>query len=98
MKRALASLAIVLFILLRVSPVDAGDGAFKSGVFDPPSAAPDFELQGSNGAPLVLNKFRGKVVAVAFGFSYCQRVCPVTLANLSDVFKKLGAAATDVQV
>jgi protein SCO1/2 len=98
MKRALASLAMVLFILLRVPLVDAGGGAFKSGVFDPPSAAPDFQLQGSNGAPIVLNKFRGKVVAVAFGFSYCQRVCPVTLANLSEVFKKLGAAATDVQV
>jgi len=97
MKRAAALLAM-LPVLLAVRVVDAGDADFKSGVFDPPSAAPDFELQGSNGSPVVLSKFRGKVVALAFGFSYCQRVCPVTLANLSEVFKKLGAAATDVQV
>ena len=97
MRRAVALLAM-LPVLLAVPVVGAGDGDFKSGVFDPPSAAPDFVLQGSNGAPVALSKFRGKVVAVAFGFSYCQRVCPVTLANLSEVFKKLGAAGTDVQV
>jgi len=97
MKRAAALLAM-LPVLLAVRVVDAGDADFKSGVFDPPSAAPDFELQGSNGSPVVLSKFRGKVVALAFGFSYCQRVCPVTLANLSETFKKLGAAAADVQV
>ena len=97
MKRTLALLA-VLATLLPVSLARAGDGDFKTGVFDPPSAAPDFELPGSNGSPVVLSKLRGKVVALAFGFSYCQRVCPVTLANLSQVFKELGAAATDVQV
>jgi protein SCO1/2 len=97
MKRAVALLAM-LPVLLAVRVVDAGDADFKSGVFDPPSAAPDFELQGSNGSPVVLSKFRGKVVALAFGFSYCQRVCPVTLANLSEAFKKMGASAADVQV
>jgi len=100
MKRTLALLAILPSLLLPVRLAGAGAATsdFKSGVFDPPSAAPDFQLQGSNGAPVVLSKFRGKVVAIAFGFSYCQRVCPVTLANLSEVFKKLGPAATDVQV
>ena len=97
MKRAVALLAM-LPVLLAVRVVDAGDADFKSGVFDPPSAAPDFELQGSNGSPVVLSKFRGKVVALAFGFSYCQRVCPVTLANLAEVSRKLGVAAADMQV
>jgi len=97
MKRSLALLAM-LPVLLAVRVVDAGDADFKSGVFDPPSAAPDFQLQGSNGAPIVLSKFRGRVVAIAFGFTYCERICPVTLANLSAAFKKLGPAAADVQV
>ena len=97
MKRTLSLLA-GLAALLPVSLAHAGDGDFKTGVFDPPSTAPNFELPGSNGSPVVLSKLRGKVVALAFGFSYCQRVCPVTLANLSQVFKQLGAAATDVQV
>jgi len=97
MRRTLALLAL-LAVLVPGSLAGAGDGDFKTGVFDPPSAAPEFQLAGSKGSPVSLNKFRGKVVALAFGFSYCQRVCPVTLANLSEVFKKLGAAAADVQV
>src|SRR4029078_1701445 len=97
MKRSLALLAM-LPVLLAVRVVDAGDADFKSGVFDPPSAAPDFQLQGSNGAPIVLSKFRGTVVAIAFGFTHRERICPVTLATLSAAFKKLGPAAADVQV
>jgi protein SCO1/2 len=97
MKRALSLLAM-LPVLLAVATVDAGDGDFKSGVFDPPSAAPDFQLQGSNGSPVALSKFRGKVVAVAFGFSHCERICPTTLANLAEVSRKLGVAAADMQV
>ena len=83
-----------------VAPVArAGEDAFESGVFEPPRVAPDFELDGSNGSPLVLKKLRGKVVVVAFGFTNCPRVCPVTMANLSEVFNKLGAAAaSEVQV
>ena len=72
--------------------------AFRAGVFEPPRAAPPFELPGSTGAPVRLSDYRGKVVALAFGFTYCPRICPVTLANLARVFEKLGAAASDVQV
>jgi protein SCO1/2 len=88
----------LLAVLLPGSSARAGDSDFKTGVFDPPSPAPEFRLPGSNGSPVALNEFRGKVVALAFGFSYCQRVCPVTLTNLAEVFKQLGAAAADVQV
>ncbi len=96
--RRTSTLLALLAVLLPASLAGAGEDDFKTGVFDPPSAAPGFDLPGSNGAPVALSKFRGKVVALAFGFSYCQRVCPVTLANLSETFKKLGAAAADVQV
>jgi protein SCO1/2 len=78
---------------------DAAPGdAFKAGVFDPPRFAPDFELQGSNGAPLTLSGQRGKVVALEFGFSNCQKVCPVTLANLARVSALLGDEAGNLQV
>jgi protein SCO1/2 len=76
----------------------AADEGFKSGVFDPPRLAPDFELPASNGATLTMGKLRGKVVIVEFGFTYCPRICPVTLANLSEVWKRLGPAAAEVQL
>jgi protein SCO1/2 len=95
LRRALA----ILGFLLSLHPALAGeDAAFKSGVFDPPRMAPDFELQGSHGAPVSLSQFRGKVVILEFGFTHCPGVCPVTLANLARVFEKLGAASAEVQL
>src|SRR4051812_26970666 len=99
MQRAHA-LFVAAMLLPAVAQGDAasGGGAFKKGTFDPPRAAPDFTLQGSNGAALTLHQYRGKVVALAFGFTHCARVCPFTLANLARVSQELGVAAQDFQV
>jgi protein SCO1 len=72
--------------------------ALKAGVLTPVMAAPELSLGGSDGKPLDLARFRGKVVLLAFGFSNCGEVCPITLATLAGARKKLGAAATNVQV
>jgi protein SCO1/2 len=71
---------------------------FKAGTLTPVMAAPEFALAGSDGKPVNLARFRGKVVLLAFGFSNCGEVCPITLATLAGARKKLGAAAADVQV
>jgi protein SCO1/2 len=71
----------------------------RSGVFDPPRAAPDFALKGSDGSELKLSRYRGKVVALGFGYTHCPGVCPTTLAYLAAVRKKLPASvAGDFQV
>src|SRR5690349_17065092 len=67
---------------------------FKSGTFEPARVAPDFELQSSSGSPFKLSRYRGKVVALAFGFTHCVRICPTTLATLARVAKLLGAEAS----
>jgi len=89
--------AVMLSILL-VEASSAGTAAFKAGTFDPPRPAPDFALQGSNGHELRISNFRGKVVLLAFGYTSCTEVCPVTLATLAQARRKLGAAAADVQI
>ena len=70
----------------------------RSGTFEPPREAPAFNLDGSNGKKLSLRDHLGKVVIVEFGYTYCQEVCPITLAHLTEVYKKLGSAARDVQL
>src|SRR5580698_1005787 len=72
--------------------------AFKSGVFDPPRSAPEFSLRGSDGNNLTISKFRGKVVLLAFGYSSCGAVCPVSLATYALARRQMGAAAADIQV
>jgi protein SCO1/2 len=72
--------------------------ALKAGVLTPVMAAPALKLTATDGQSLTLERFRGKVVMVAFGFSNCGEVCPITLATLAGARKKLGEAARDVQV
>ena len=72
--------------------------ALKAGTLTPTLPAPEFALTATDGKPLSLARFRGKVVLLAFGFSNCGEVCPITLATLAGARKKLGADAADVQV
>jgi protein SCO1 len=93
------ALATAVLSLLLVAASGAGtSGAFKAGTFDPPRMAPDFALQGSDGHELRMGRLRGKVVLLAFGYSSCTEVCPVTLATFAQARRKLGAGAADVQV
>ena len=70
----------------------------KAGVLSPALPAPELSLQATDGQGLNLARFRGKVVLLAFGFSYCGEVCPITLATLAGARKKLGAEGSKVQV
>jgi len=93
-----------LFALLLIfsAATTSGSGgaapALKAGVFDPPRPAPEFSLQGSDGTEVTLQRYRGKVVLMAFGFTNCAAVCPTTLATLAAARASLGEAADAVQV
>jgi protein SCO1/2 len=76
----------------------AEPGALTAGAFDPPRAAPDFTLRGSDGSDVTLARYRGKVVLLTFGFTYCAAVCPTTLATLAQARAGLGDSADSVQV
>lgn len=71
---------------------------FKAGLFKPSRPAPEFSLQGSDGQELNLDRYRGKVILLAFGYSSCTAVCPVTLHTFAQAVHQLGAAASRVQV
>lgn len=58
----------------------------------------DFQLADTTGQPRKLADFRGKVVALFFGYTHCPDVCPTTLTTMASVMKELGASASQVQV
>ncbi|HWR87332.1 MAG TPA: SCO family protein, partial [Acidiferrobacterales bacterium] len=60
--------------------------------------ARDFALTDHTGKPRVLADFRGKAVAIFFGFTQCPDVCPTTMANMAQVMELLGEDAKRVQV
>ncbi len=91
-------LSMLLFALGAGAATPPARGGLKSGVFEPARMAPDFSLRGSDGSELKLSRFRGKLVVLEFGYTFCPDVCPVSLAMLADARKKLGAQASEFQV
>jgi len=97
MCRSIITILLSAIVALANAAIPATD-TLKAGVLTPVMAAPALKLQGSDGRPLDLERFRGKVVLLAFGFSNCGEVCPITLATLAGARRKLAADATNVQV
>lgn len=60
--------------------------------------ARDFRLTDHNGQVRTLADFRGKAVAVFFGYLHCPDVCPTTLSDFSLALQQLGPLADRVQV
>ncbi|MCW5574519.1 MAG: SCO family protein [Burkholderiales bacterium] len=58
----------------------------------------ELALTDHNGQRRTLADFRGKVVAVFFGFTHCPDVCPTTLVEMAAVMKELGADAERLQL
>jgi protein SCO1/2 len=50
----------------------------------------DFRMTAA-GKPVTAQDFRGKVVALYFGYTHCPDVCPATMANLTDMAAKVGS-------
>jgi protein SCO1 len=98
MSYATRLLAFVACMLLCVTAWAAESEALKAGIFNPPREAPDFSVRGTDGAALTLSHYRGQVVVLAFGYTSCLNVCPVTLAVLAQAHRKLGAQGSKVQV
>lgn len=51
-------------------------------------AGGDFQLASPDG-PVALSDFRGKVVALYFGYTFCPDVCPTSLVALAQAFALL---------
>ncbi|MCB0119696.1 MAG: SCO family protein [Anaerolineales bacterium] len=70
---------------------------FHGTVIQSPERAYDFTLTGANGDVSVSN-FRGKLVLVYFGYTFCPDICPATLANVAQALRDIGTKADDVQL
>lgn len=96
LSRALLAVALVL---CAGAATASNPPTLKAGAFDPPRLAPEFTLHASNGGELKIGNYRGKVVLLAFGYTSCTAVCPITLNTFAQTRHELpAAAAADVQV
>lgn len=89
------SLLVALALLLAAC---APAPARLSGTELDGSIAPDFTLQdGISGTAVTLSSLRGSTVAMAFLYTHCPDVCPLTAANFRAAQKSLGSDAARVR-
>lgn len=60
--------------------------------------ARDFRLTDHLGRVRGMQDYRGKVVALFFGYTHCPDVCPTTMSDLAQAMKLLGDKQSQVQV
>jgi protein SCO1/2 len=78
-----------------------GRGEVRPGTSDISGVMPELSLKmirANDGATVTADTYRGKVVALYFGYTHCPDECPTTLANLANALHRLGPKANNVRV
>jgi protein SCO1/2 len=97
-KRALIALAGMLSLgLVACTPAPTPPRFQATDITGAPFAH-DFRLTDHTGQMRTLADFKGKAVAVFFGYTHCPDVCPTTLADFAAALKMLGSQGDRVQV
>lgn len=95
---AAAGLLGVLVALFVVPLLVDEPHEFVGTVLSDPEPAPAFSLTGDTGEAIALDSYRGKVVLMYFGYTFCPDICPASLSELADAMEVLGDQSDDVQV
>lgn len=86
-------LVVVVLVWVGIRP-----HSFTGTILQAESPAMDFELISSIQKPIRLSDFRGKLVVLYFGYTFCPDVCPASMSTLAKAMAQLGRKADDIQV
>src|SRR5438552_10486343 len=71
--------------------------SWKGGATGTPDIGGPFTLKTTDGKTVTEKTYRGKWVAVFFGYTFCPDACPTALSNMSVALGKLGKDAEKIQ-
>ena len=91
---------IIIFLATNISEVSEGSGISGNNKKLPviENFGGDFKLTGPDRNEVSSFNFRGKVLLINFGYTYCPDVCPMTLTHLKKVMIDLDILSKNVQV
>jgi protein SCO1 len=98
MHRLTACIVLMLAVTCAGCSPGASGPAFELTDITGAEFGREIRLTDHTGTPRTLADFKGKVVAVFFGYTHCPDVCPVTMGELSVVARELGKDADRLQV
>jgi protein SCO1 len=99
--RAAGTAIVLLALALTTSLLSGCNGQPQWHETDLTGAMPalDFTMtRAEDGKTVTADDFKGKVVLLYFGYTFCPDICPTTLLNLASALKNLGDKAKDVRV
>ncbi|HEY6621080.1 MAG TPA: SCO family protein, partial [Steroidobacteraceae bacterium] len=102
--RLSASVVIILLVLFSIQPVLSQDAdqtraarMMDDLMWGRGHVGGPFELIDQTGRTRTDAEFRGKLLLVYFGYTFCPDVCPTDLMQIGLAIDKLGAAGAEVQ-
>ena len=72
--------------------------ALQATLWPEPRPLPDFELNGSGGAPFNPARLQGRWTLLFFGYTHCPDICPVALAAIAQTVAELKRQEPDATV
>ena len=55
-------------------------------------------IRAADGREVTQADYRGRIVLVYFGYTFCPDVCPTTLSNIAEILTRLGPQAQHIRV
>ncbi len=95
--RLLAACAVFALALAGCKPAPEPP-VFQATDITGAAFARDFRLTDHHGQIRTLADFKGKAVAIFFGYTHCPDVCPTTLSDFALALQQLGPLSDKVQV
>jgi protein SCO1 len=86
----LSGLVLFLGAIFLVTGLSPAPNAGASAIGGP------FHLVDQNGKPFTDQDMKGKPYLVFFGYTHCPDICPTTLFEISQLFRKLGPDGNDL--
>ena len=97
MKTKIILISFVIVLGLAAGVVFFRPHTFHGTVIQSPEPSYNFTLTGANG-DVSLSDYRGKMVLMYFGYTFCPDICPGTLANAAKALRNMGDKADEVQL
>ena len=90
-RQRLRALAVVTMLAGALAACGEQAVKFKASDITGMNVGGDFALTDHTGKPRTLGDFKGKVVVLFFGYTHCPDVCPLHMANIAAVLRRMPA-------
>lgn len=90
--------SLIFGVVALLTACNTGPASFINTDITGSSLVANFKLKDLSGTERTMESYKGKVVAMFFGYTHCPDVCPITMQQWSEVKAKLGEKGDSLQV